>query len=76
MIKDLTTIKTALVEPGTLVYSGLYVVVANQVVGQKIMKLLKSPAFVKYVQLLAHYKASGYYTFGTKDLSKFINFMV
>lgn len=76
MIKDTTTIKTALIKPGTLVYSGLYVVVANQAVGQKITKILKSLAFVKYVKLLAQYKAGGYYTFGAKDLSQFINFMV
>lgn len=40
------------------------------------MKILKSLAFVKYGKLLAQYKSSGYYTFGAKDLSQFINFMV
>lgn len=76
MIKDQSTIKTALVEPGTLVYSGLYVVVANPTIGQKMINILKTSAFVTYVKLLAQYKASGYYTFGAKDLSQFINFMV
>lgn len=60
---------------GKGVYSGLYIISDLRLQANDIKKIIKTPSFVKYVQLLKKYKSGGYYTFNSKDLEQFINYV-
>lgn len=73
-IKNTSSIKTKIVTENTMIYSGLYVIVNNEKEALKIQTLVKTQNFINYISLLSKYKAGGYYTFNSTDLTKFINF--
>ncbi|QZX49305.1 class I SAM-dependent DNA methyltransferase [Mycoplasma sp. E35C] len=73
-IKDLKSIKIKKTKEGELVYSGLYLMIDNNSQEQKIKKIICNQNFIDYITMLGKYKAGGYYTFNTKDLSNYLNY--
>ncbi len=72
VVKNISTIKFNRVEPGSGVYSGLYIL--SDVSEADIRDALLSEDFIKYVQVLRKYKSGGYYTFSSKDVKQFLNY--
>jgi adenine-specific DNA-methyltransferase len=70
-IKDIDSIKLNLVESNKGLYSGLYML--TKIPFEKIKEKICSQAFIEYLKLLNKCKSGGYYTFSSKDLSKYIN---
>lgn len=70
-IKDIDSIKLNLVESNQGVYSGLYML--TDLSFEEIKNKICSQDFIEYLKLLNKCKSGGYYTFSSKDLSKFIN---
>lgn len=71
-IKDIESIKLSRVERGQGIYSGLYII--TDVPYEEIEQIVKTQDFIDYVKFLNKCKSSGYYTFSSKDLSKYINY--
>lgn len=70
-IKELDSIKLNIVEKNKGIYSGLYML--TEVSFDIIKKHICSEEFLEYLTVVNKCKSGGYYTFSTKDLSKFIN---
>lgn len=71
--KDL---KIEKVDKGCGVYSGLYIITDYEISFEDIKQILCSHEFAVYVSLLKKYKSGGYYTFNTKDVEQYINYML
>lgn len=71
-IKDVNSIKLNKVGAGKGVYSCLYLV--TDVPYEKLKDIIYSTRFIEYLQILNKCKSGGYFTYSSKDLSKFINY--
>lgn len=58
---------------GTGVYSGLYLIGAEDELSQ-VSDILKSKEFSTYISLLGKYKSGGYYTFSSKDIKAYLDY--
>lgn len=63
-------------EAGEGIYSGLYVIPNADIAFSSIKQIIASPEFVSYIKVLKKYKSGGYYTFNTKDLESYINYVI
>lgn len=54
------------------VFSGLYILCENENMKKQIIKNLRSNSFFRYIKLLRKYKSSGYYSFSSQDVEKFL----
>lgn len=70
-IKDCDSIKLNEVKPGQGIYSGLYIL--TKVPIDVIKEIICSEKFIDYLKMINKCKSGGYFTFSSKDLSKFIN---
>ena len=70
-IKDIESIKLNSIEPNKGIYSGLYMI--TDVPYEEIKSKICSQEFIQYLKVLNKCKSGGYYTFSSKDLSKYIN---
>jgi len=61
-------------EAGVGVYSGLYIL--SDCEYSDIKKLLHSFEFIEFVKSLRKYKSGNYYTFSSKDLQQYLNYML
>lgn len=73
LVKDKKDIKLIKCSKGVGVYSGLYIV--TEIVESILRELIVSDKFIKYISLLGKYKSGGYYTFSSKDLKDFLEYM-
>lgn len=71
-IKDLKSIKLNKVASGKGVYSCLYLL--TDISFEKIKSIICNNDFIEYLRLLNKCKSGGYFTFSSKDLSKYINY--
>jgi len=72
LIRDIKDINLNLCEPGTGVYSGLYIL-TDLSIGD-LENVLFTNDFIQYVIMLGKYKSGGYYTYSSKDLSRYLNY--
>ncbi|KAA6224566.1 MULTISPECIES: Eco57I restriction-modification methylase domain-containing protein [unclassified Campylobacter] len=72
IIKDINSIKLQKAPSSFGVYSGLYILSKEPFI--KIAKIIKSDDFISYVRTINKPKNGGYFTFSSKDLSKFLNY--
>lgn len=70
-IKNIESIKLNIIEPNKGIYSGLYMI--TDVPYEEIKNKICSQEFIQYLKVLNKCKSGGYYTFSSKDLSKYIN---
>jgi adenine-specific DNA-methyltransferase len=71
LIRDVSDIKLQQCEPGTGVYSGLYIL--TDFAYGELKSMLFTDDFINYVAMLGKYKSGGYYTYSSKDLSRYLN---
>lgn len=64
------------VDEGQGVYSGLYIITDYGIPFKDIKQVICSHEFAVYVSLLKKYKSGGYYTFNTKDVEQYVNYML
>ena len=76
IVKDKNDIKMNIVPAGSGVYSGLYIPIVDDIPPGEIAKLLRSDEFINYVKSLRKYKSGGYYTFSSKDVEMYLNYMI
>lgn len=76
LVKDKNDIKMNIVPAGSGVYSGLYIPIVDDIPPGEIAKLLRSDEFINYVKSLRKYKSGGYYTFSSKDVERYLNYMI
>lgn len=72
-------LKLILVSAGEGTYSGLYVIINDEndsITFDDIFSILLDDNFIEYVKLLKKYKRGGYYTFSSKDVQQYINYMI
>ena len=74
LIRNAHDLKINEVGAGKGVYSGFYVL--TDLDFSAIEKVMKNDSFVNYVKSLRKYKSGGYYTFSTKDLEKYLNYVL
>ncbi|MCL2855974.1 MAG: SAM-dependent methyltransferase [Defluviitaleaceae bacterium] len=72
LIRDASDIKLNPAGAGVGVYSGLYIL--SDACFEQIKKILLADEFVEYVSMLGKYKSGGYYTYSSKDLSRYLNY--
>lgn len=70
MIKDIHSIKLNTVNKGNGIYSGLYIL--TNYTYDDIYNAVYNNEFIIYLKSLKKYKSSGYYTFSSKDLEKYL----
>ena len=70
-IKDLSEPIYKRVSPGSGVYGGLYILTEHP----EVLKALETHDFMNYVKLLGKYKSGGYYTFSSKELENYLNWV-
>lgn len=75
IIKDIDSLKLNIVPEGCCVYSGLYLY-SDTVDIDTMIRILKTNEFIDYVKSLKKYKSGGFYTFSSKDLEKYVNYMI
>ncbi len=73
-IKDIESIKLNYVPMGAGVYSGLYIL--SDIQDNELRNILCSTDFIEYIKALKKYKNGGYYTFNSKDLEHYLNYML
>lgn len=74
---DPASVKVKLLEPGTGIYAGLYLVnddgdLVRRLYGV-VQHILASDGFREYVRALGKYKNGGYYTFSSRELMNYVN---
>jgi len=74
LIRDESDVKLVNCPSGTGVYSGLYIL--TEVAEEKLREVLISKDFVTYIHSLGKYKSGGYYTFSSKELQLYLNYML
>ncbi|MDR2359894.1 MAG: N-6 DNA methylase [Oscillospiraceae bacterium] len=72
LIRDVSDIKLQLCESGTGVYSGLYILTDFDY--DELKSVLFTDDFIRYIAMIGKYKSGGYYTFSSKDLSRYLNY--
>lgn len=70
-IKDLSEPIYKRVPPGSGVYGGLYILTEHP----EALNALETQDFMNYVKLLGKYKSGGYYTFSSKELENYLNWV-
>lgn len=73
LLRNTEDIKLSVCKPGTGVYSGLYILTELSL--EEIKDILFTDDFIRYISILGKYKSGGYYTFSSKDLQRYINYM-
>lgn len=72
------SVKIKLLKPGEGIFSGFYITFDNddELLSEydRIVSLLKSETFRKYISSLGKYKNGGYFTFSSKDLQNYLNY--
>ena len=76
LVKDVWDIKMNIVPAGSGVYSGLYIPLTDDILPGEIVKMLMCDTFINYVKSLRKYKSGGYYTFSSKDVERYLNYMI
>lgn len=71
-IKDIKSIRLNKVKTGQGMYSCLYIL--TDVSYEKIKNIIYSEKFIEYLKILNKCKSGGYFTYSSKDLSRFLNF--
>ena len=74
LIKSYDDLRVMRVDEGCGIYSGLYILSNIQL--ESIVKVLRTQSFVEYVKSLRKYKSGGYYTFSSKDVERYLNYML
>ncbi|MGI6751172.1 MAG: Eco57I restriction-modification methylase domain-containing protein [Anaerovoracaceae bacterium] len=72
LIRDVGDIKLKPCEPGTGVYGGLYILTGFSL--DELHDVLFADDFIAYIAMLGKYKSGGYYTYSSKDLSRYLNY--
>ena len=72
LVRTADDLKIELVQEGSGVYSGLYIIGDIDINTAK--NVLRSEEFIDYVKCIKKYKSGGYYTFNTKDVEQFLNY--
>lgn len=73
LIKTPGDLKVMNVDEGCGIYSGLYIISDFSL--EDIEKVLRTQEFVEYVKSLRKYKSGGYYTFSSKDVERYLNYV-
>lgn len=77
LIRTESDLKIEIVKEGQGVYSGLYIINNDVIIPfEDIIGFLTTKDFAKYVSLLKKYKSGGYYTYNSKDVEQYINYML
>jgi adenine-specific DNA-methyltransferase len=77
LIRTENDLKVEIVKEGQGVYSGLYIINNDVIIPfEDIIGILTTKDFAKYVSLLKKYKSGGYYTYNSKDVEQYINYML
>ncbi len=71
VVRDADSLKLTHAPVGSGVYGGLYIL--GNVPADRLLAALSGDDFYEYVALLQKYKSGGYYTFNTKELTRFLN---
>lgn len=74
LVKSINDLKITILEPGTSVYSGLYII--GDIDFNIVINILKSESFMEYIKSLAKYKSGGYYTYSSADIRNFLNYNI
>lgn len=77
LIKDYDSLEIEVVESGTVVYNGIYILTVEEdewINNKKIIEILDRQDFVDYVKMLNKPRQGGYYTFNGKELQKYIEY--
>lgn len=74
LIRDMRDIKLVSCPAGTGVYGGLYIL--TDISEEKLRSILNTPEFVTYVKSLGKFKSGGYYTFSSKELQLYLNYVL
>jgi adenine-specific DNA-methyltransferase len=74
LIRDQSDLKMLDCPAGVGVYSGLYII-SPTIDYKEIKQALLSDEFVTYISLLGKYKSGGYYTFSSKDIKAYLNYV-
>ncbi len=74
IIKNINSIKLEEVQEGKGVYSGMYILTKASF--ETIRKIILSENFINYIKSLRKYKSGGYYTFSSKDLELYLNYIL
>ena len=72
LMRNIGDIKLCQCEPGTGVYSGLYILTKHTL--DELKEILLTEDFITYVSMLSKYKSGGYYTFSSKNLQKYLEY--
>ena len=76
MIRDERDLKIKDVPSGEGIYSGLYIIANLRVSLHRIREILCTDRFAHYVKALKKYKSGGYYTYNSKDVEQYINYII
>ena len=74
LIRDENDLKFVFAPAGVGVYSGLYILSEN-VDYKDIVSSLKTKEFIRYIKFLGKYKSGGYYTFSSKDIKAYLDYV-
>ena len=74
LVRTETDFKFVDAPSGTGVYGGLYIL-CDKISPKEVKKALASKEFISYVSLLGKYKSGGYYTFSSKDVKTFLDYI-
>lgn len=72
-IQHLGDIYITELDPGVGIYGGLYITSDLLLNKDTLYKIIRSDEFVDYVRALRKYRSGGYYSYTSKDLSKYLN---
>lgn len=73
LVRNKEDLKFIKAPAGTGTYGGLYIV-SDKIPCEDIISVLKTDAFLSYVELLGKYKSGGYYTYSSKDVKLYIDY--
>lgn len=76
LIRDERDLKIKDVPSGEGIYSGLYIIANLRVSLHRIREILCTDRFAHYVKALKKYKSGGYYTYNSKDVEQYINYII
>lgn len=74
IIKNINSIRLEEVQAGRGVYGGMYIITKESF--ETIRKIILSENFINYIKSLRKYKSGGYYTFSSKDLELYLNYVL
>ena len=77
LVRNIYDIKLVEARPGTGVYGGLYILPKQTKLGTMkfLVNSMRHPGFIGYVKMLRKYKSGGYYTFSSKELENYLNWI-